>query len=150
MRRWLRVLGAIRSAADLMLALRILAFAACIPLLSRLGPARLGAALKSRETRPLRPARVHALLRLVDPVIAAGAPLVRPGCLTRGVTYYYFLTRAGLDVRLCFGIGIMDGQDAGHCWLEYEGQPFLEKRDPRLSFTEVYAIAGVGPAGAVS
>jgi hypothetical protein len=93
---------------------------------------------------------VEVLGRRVDQVIRWGQPLVRPGCLTRGITGYYFLRRAGLDVALCFGIGpVRDPVAAGHCWLVLDGEPVLEAADPRLAFTEVVrlSVRGLTNAG---
>jgi hypothetical protein len=70
-----------------------------------------------------------------------GSPLVRTGCLTRGVTLFWFLRRAGLNVELRFGLNIADlGEPGGHCWLALHGEPFLEKVDPRLRFAELYRL----------
>ena len=76
--------------------------------------------------------------------IRRGRPVVRPGCLTRGVTLYYGLRREGLDVALCFGVGSPEGEMAGHCWLEMDGLPLLEGTDPRIVFTEVVRVSGSG------
>jgi hypothetical protein len=76
---------------------------------------------------------LQEIVRCVDSAIAIGSPLVRGGCLTRNLTLYYFLRRTGLPVMLCFGARSRDGQlveEAGHCWLEKDGQPFLERGDP--------------------
>ncbi len=80
----------------------------------------------------------------VDSIITRGQPLVRPGCLTRGVSLYYALRREGMDVALCFGVGPQDGVMAGHCWLEWEGHPVLERVDPLSSFTEVVRVSRTG------
>jgi hypothetical protein len=80
----------------------------------------------------------------VDSIIARGQPLVRPGCLTRGVTLYYALRLHGVDVALCFGVGPHDGEIAGHCWLDLDGQPFLEPADPLSKFTEVVRVSRAG------
>ena len=70
--------------------------------------------------------------------------MVRPGCLTRGVSLYYALRREGMDVALCFGVGLQDGDMAGHCWIEWEGHPLLERADPLPMFTEVVRISRAG------
>lgn len=77
-----------------------------------------------------------------------GRPLVRSGCLTRGVTLYWFLRRAGLEVELRFGLDPDDAGDLtdGHCWLTLDGEPYLEPRDPRPRFTEVYRLPLLGTA----
>ena len=78
-------------------------------------------------------------------MIRWGRPLVRPGCLTRGITGYYILRRAGLDVALCFGMGsVRDPGAAGHCWLVLGGEPVLEAADPRAAFTELVRLSSRG------
>jgi hypothetical protein len=75
-------------------------------------------------------------------MLQAGRPLVRRGCLTRGVTLYYCLRRAGVDVGLTFGMGRVDGGDGfdGHCWLVKGGEPYLEARDPRDHYVPMYSF----------
>jgi hypothetical protein len=88
---------------------------------------------------------VEVLGRRVGQVIRWGRPLVRPGCLTRGITGYYLLRRAGLDVALCFGIAPARGADVtGHCWLVLDGEPLLEAVDPRSAFTELLRMSSRG------
>ena len=71
--------------------------------------------------------------------------MVRPGCLTRGITGYYTLRRAGLDVALCFGVGLADGPAVtGYCWLLLDGEPVLEAADPRSAFSELVRLSSVG------
>jgi hypothetical protein len=138
----------LRDPRELARALPVLAVAALVPLLMRLPLRRLEALIEPRHA-PERPdvARQAWIERRLDDIIAAGHPLVRPGCLTRGVTHYFFLRRAGVDVRLQFGIGRPQGQDEGHCWLVRDGEPYLERVDPRHAFTGTYAIPAQ-PAGA--
>jgi len=118
------------------------AFAATVPLLMRLPLPRL-AALVTRppRRRPAGAAEVERLQRLVDLAPRVAHPLVRGGCLTRGVTLFWFLRRAGLDVELRFGLDPGEAQPTdGHCWLTLDGEPFLEKRDPRPRFAEIYRL----------
>jgi len=127
--------------ASALFACRVLVLAASVPALMRLRLPRLAALLE-----PAAPgvdageAELRALAGRVDRLLSLGRPLVRPGCLTRGVTLFWFLRRAGGDVRLVFGLGEVDGETAGHCWLVRDGAPFLEKVDPRPLFTELYRI----------
>ncbi len=118
------------------------AFAAAVPLLMRLPLPRV-AALITRPVARRSPAdgEVERLERMIELAPRVGRPLVRPGCLTRGVTLYWFLRRAGLDVELRFGLdpGGENPPD-GHCWLTLEGEPFLERRDPRPRFAETYRL----------
>jgi Transglutaminase-like superfamily len=138
----LRALGQLRSAREIVLFARLSAFAGIVPLLMRLPLPRVAALLtRSPATAPAPPATVERLERLVALAPRVAYPIVRPGCLTRGVTLFWFLRRAGLDVELRFGLDA--GQDAdtdGHCWLTLDGEPFLEKVDPRPRFAELYRL----------
>ena len=129
------------NAREASLAARMLAVAAVMPLIARMPLLRQAAILEPR--RP--PATIDRSLEAWvtargDAVLAAGRPVVRPGCLTRCMTLYFFLRRAGADVRLAFGVGLVDGRYEGHCWLERDGDPYLERRDPRQVFSETYRI----------
>jgi hypothetical protein len=97
----------------------------------------------ARTPPPPDPARARTIVDTVDAAIRAGRPLIRPTCLTRGVTAYTFLRRAGLDVTLCFGIGTAGAAAANaavpaHCWLAVDGEPFMEARDPRPLYATMY------------
>jgi hypothetical protein len=90
------------------------------------------------------PMQVEALVRRIDALLAAGRPLVRSGCLTRGLTLYRFLRLAGADVSLHFGMGKMgktEEEIGGHCWLVFRGEPLAERRDPRPLYVETWRIA---------
>jgi hypothetical protein len=87
------------------------------------------------------PRAAEALARRIDRWLRAGWPLVRRGCLTRGLTRYRFLREAGFDVSLRFGIGEVNGRFEGHCWLVHDERPFLEKQDPRPVYTEIWRIS---------
>jgi Transglutaminase-like superfamily len=138
----LRALRELNSPRESALLASICAFAATVPLLMRLPLPRLGALV----TRPPRrrhasPADVERLAELVELAPRVGHPLVRRGCVPRGVTLFWFLRRAGLDVELRFGL---DPASDGHCWLALNGEPFLEKVDPRPRFTELYRLPRAG------
>ena len=128
-------------------AVRVLLFAAASPLLLRaVKLERLGAWLEPQrsetsEKTPAQPA--EALVRRIDRLLKLGWPLVRRGCLVRGMTLYRFLREAGFEVSLCFGMGQPEGESdfTGHCWIELDGQPLAEKRDPRPIYTETFRIA---------
>lgn len=127
-----------RGLRETLLLLRIYAFAAVVPALLRLKLSRLSWLLEPRHV-PAVPdeARAKAVVDAATRVLESGRPFVRPGCLTRGLTLFYFLRRTGMDVSLEFGIGQVEGEPTGHCWLVKDGEPFLEKEDPRPLFTEV-------------
>lgn len=135
----LDVLRQLHSVADARLFLEIFLFAVVVPALLRLKPNRLESLLKSKKTgsNP-EPANIRKITSYVDSVLRVGTPLVSDGCLTRGLTLYYFLSRSGLDLAVCFGIGKVEGEFLGHCWLVKDQEPFLEIRDPRPLFKEVF------------
>jgi hypothetical protein len=125
---------------------RVFLYAAVVvPVLLRLRLEKLRAWLEPgpapRPGRELPPAAAEALVRRVDAILREGRPLVRTGCLTRGITLYHFLRRAGADVALCFGMGEIDGTFAGHCWIVLAGEPLAEPRDPRPLFVETFHIS---------
>ena len=120
-----------RSIPDVFLFFQILFFAAVVPFLVRLKLSRLKALLEPRIPSSADRNRVEQIAEYVEMAIREGRPLVRPGCLTRGVTRYYFFRRDGIDVSLCFGMGQVKGEFVGHCWLVKDEVPFMETRDPR-------------------
>jgi len=125
------------------------AVAVAAPLLARSDLQKLQRRLepaRSSHDASADPAQVVEVLgRRVGQMIRWGRPLVRPGCLTRGITGYYLLRRAGLNVALCFGIGPPQGATVtGHCWLVLDGEPLLEAVDPRLAFTELVRLSSRG------
>ena len=144
----LRAIGELQDAREAALFVRVAAFAATVPLLMRLPLPRVAALVTRAPRRPYGPtardpaaAEVERLDRLIALAPRVARPLVRPGCLTRGVTLFWFLRRAGLNVELSFGIDPGDEQTTdGHCWLVLDEEPFLEKVDPRPRFAEVYRL----------
>ena len=145
--RRLEVLRHLRSLNDVVLVLRIFGFAVAVPWLVRRKLSTVATVLEPTHA-PLtpEPASIHKIAGYVDLVLRVGRPLIRPGCLTRGLTLYYFLSRAGLDVTLCFGMGNVGGTYVGHCWVAKDGEPFLEARDPRPVFTVVYSFPDERPS----
>jgi Transglutaminase-like superfamily len=138
-----------RSIPDAFLFFRILFFAAAVPFLLRLKLSRVKALLEPRIPSSADRDRVEQIVEYVELAIREGRPLVRPGCLTRGVTRYYFFRRDGMDVSLCFGMGQVKEEFVGHCWLVKDGVPFLETRDPRPLYTEMYRISGTARRGVI-
>lgn len=131
---------------------RVVLVAAAVPLLLRLVRVdRLGAWIEPRREPPPADPRANdaitAIVWRLDRLRRAGHPLVRSGCLTRAITRYYFLRRAGAPVTLHFGMGAgIDGEGtpgdgfAGHAWVELAGEPLAEPRDPRPLYAEMLRI----------
>jgi Transglutaminase-like superfamily len=124
-------------AGELLLLARAAVLALATPLLVRLPLPVLGRLLEPRRPVPPDPDRWEQVPRLVDVAVRTLSPAVRPGCLTRGLTAYRLLRRAGLPVSLDFGVGDVDGRTEAHCWLVRDGEPFAERTDPRPVFTAV-------------
>lgn len=123
----------------------MLAFLAAVPLLVRLRLATLERVLEPRRPR-VGDSREPEVVAHVEAVLALTGRLAPANCLTRGLTRYYFLRRAGVPLTLCFGVAWVNGEFAGHCWLLRGDAPFLEPRDPRGVFAETYRISGAtGP-----
>ena len=144
--RW-AILREIEGAAGAWLFLRALGFGVAVPGLMRLSLVTLDRLLSRRfpgpGTRAPDSGHGRAVVRGVDGALAWGRPLVRSGCLSRGLTRYYFLRRAGFEVTLVFGIPRKDGSfltEPGHCWLEWAGKPIWEDRDPRMGFVPIYQL----------
>ena len=138
-----------RSIPDVFLFFQVLFFAAAVPFLLRLKISRVRALLEPRIPSSANRDRVAQITEYVEMAIRKGRPLVRPGCLTRGVTRYYFFRRDGMDVSLCFGMSQVKEEFVGHCWLVKDGVPFLEARDPRPLYTEMYRISGTARRGVI-
>lgn len=115
---------------DFLLFSQIFLFAAAVPLLMRLPLPRLHSFLSPRTAPPVADAaRVQQITLYVDSAIQLGRPLIQPRCLIRGLTLYTFLSRAGLNVELSFGVGSKEDNHPGHCWLVKDGVPYLEAQD---------------------
>lgn len=134
---------------DLLLLGRISLFVAGVPLLVRLRLPTLGRLLGRRRGDPPREGEVERIISYVDAVLRRGILRMHSSCLTRGLTLYYFLRGAGLDVSLCFGIGERSGETVGHCWLEKDGEPFLEQPDPHPLYVPMYTLSPVSPADSI-
>ena len=125
--------------------LRIFLFMLAVPWLQRLRLPQLNTRLDGGHGQQTGDAwdksEVESILRDVDGALRIGRPFVRSNCLSRGITNYYFLRKAGLDVGLCFGVSEPGDEPlGGHCWLINEGEPLAEPFDPRQSYTTVYSF----------
>ena len=136
--RHLKDLRKLRTPRDALLLLRIYLFAASVPLLSRVPLPTLLPRLDTNA--PYQPEKAQKVVSYVEAVIRR-APLARRDCLARGLTLFYFLRRAGVEVALVFGTGNPEGGFAGHCWLVKDGESYLEK-NPTVTFNEIYRFPG--------
>lgn len=137
----------VRSVKEALVLLQIHAVAMAVPLVMRLSLPRLGRvvvrpARRSRRAPHPDPERLRDLVTLAQ---RTGAPLVRTGCVTRGVTLLWLLRRRGLDVQLAFGIGGPADDHYGHCWLVRDDRPYLEPNHSDGRFVEQYRIPTTTP-----
>lgn len=129
-----------------MFSIRVVLFGAVVPLLLRRAPLpRLAERLEPKKVSPppSDPEAAEALVRRIDRLLWRAWPLVRRGCLVRGVTRYRFLRLAGFDAVLCFGMGRPEEASAvmGHCWIEQGGRALAEPRQPRPIYKEMFRIS---------
>lgn len=111
-------------------------------LLTRLQPrllCRILSLIASRTDR-VGPRDENAAIARVERALSIAARIKRQTCLTRGVSRFVVLQRVGLPVELVFGLGPRDGGYTGHCWLELEREPYLERDDPRGVFPEILRV----------
>lgn len=145
----LALLQVVRTPGDAVLFCRVLLFAVMVPFVMRLNLPSLERLIEPRGEPPaLSPAELARVIKTVNHVLQMGTPLVPRGCLTRGITRYYFFRRAGMNVMLVFGMGKRNGEYVGHCWLARDGEPYLEPADPRPEFAELYSIPSAALNGA--
>ena len=126
--------------SDVALFIKVLSFASVVPLLLRFDLPKVRRWLEPRKAYRTDLEKADKINDYVEAAIQFGRPLVRDVCLTRGLSRYYFLRRAGIEVTLHFGVGQINNGYAGHCWLVKDGEPFLEKEDPRPLFRPVYTM----------
>ena len=126
---------------DLVFLARIYFFAIGVRVLLHLNLERLEEVIEPGKV-PITPDwhQIDRTVRSVDRVFGSQARFIRRGCYSRGVILYYFLRRAGLQVSLQFGMGKQGEHFVGHCWLVKDGEPFLERVDPRPHFAPVCVI----------
>ncbi len=130
------------------LTLRIAIFTSAVPLLMRL-PLRRVQALVEPVGCPaeMDVALAEKIVRDTERMVRLTARINPRRCLARGLTLYFFLRRAGFDLSLVFGAGTVENDFAGHCWLERNGEPYLEATDPRNLFTPMYRFTRRGDCG---
>lgn len=141
-----RALRQLDSPPDLLLLLRILVYAAAVPALTmtRLTSWERFAGGGGRGGADGGPEAVKKTVAYFDAVLISFRPLVRSGCLVRGLTLYHFLRKAGVDVSLRFGFVRFDDSVTGHCWLVKNGRPFLEPDRPDVAYTETFQLPMIG------
>ncbi len=132
-----RALRRLHGARESLLLAGVLAAAPVVPALMRLPMPTVDGILRRTRRRGPRRLPDERVAAVVEVAQQLAHPVVRRGCVTRGVSLYWLL---GNDLRLCFGIGGPADDYFGHCWLERDGEPYLEKEDPRERFPAQFAL----------
>jgi hypothetical protein len=126
-------------------AAQIFLFAAATPVLMRLKLSRVDTLLSRPRRCPApHPDSVGHTIQRIESILRSSSPFISQTCVTRALTFYYFLRRLGVNVSLVFGAGQIDNKFAAHCWLEMGNQPYLEKVNPRCYFSEIYRFRESG------
>lgn len=134
------LLARLNSVQDWWLFFQLFFFALFVPLIMLIGVKRLSPLLSRVGSGSSSPDYIKRVIAFTDLAMEFGTPLVRKRCLTRGITLYYFLRRAGIPVALYFGVAPEEQLLKGHCWLVENGQPFAEHIDPRTVYTHVWSL----------
>ncbi len=132
------IIGEMWRPSNALLFMRIFGLIVLSPALLRLSLPRLFRLLEPKSTgkTPARP-RQERIVRYTEALLAHRGPLPHRSCLRRAITLYYFLSREGAQLEVCFGVAPSGGNLDGHCWLVRDGEPFLESRDPLANFTPI-------------
>ena len=114
--------------------------ATAAPAVARLRPTRLVRVLSLAARRPSRSGVADDAVTRAERALGIVGRVRPQSCLTRGITRFVVLRRAGMAVELVFGVSAAAGNEGGHCWLELDGEPYLETTDPRKVFPEVFRV----------
>ena len=131
----------LRDPRATLLMLRMAAWVTALSLLVRVMP--LPRLMRLITPRVRRPRTVDATLvqaklaRLIDLVLATDLLVFTPTCWKRAPVLYRYLALNGIETRIVFGVRKEgdEGTLAGHAWLEADGQPVLEAREPDYTKT---------------
>ena len=135
------------SPVDVVLAVRIMAWALVLPILKHLVPVRSIAGVMHRAPRTSR--RDPILEERIVTFARWAARLVRwragGNCLERGLIAYRYLGAAGAQPTLVVGLSPSEqGGILGHAWVIVDGRPAGESPSALSVYTPVFAFAADG------
>jgi hypothetical protein len=83
------------------------------------------------------PQKVQQTIWQIQPLveIAARHHLYPMTCLRQALTLQDMLARRGIPTQLCLGARKENGTLLAHAWLEFEGQPLVERQNNKAFFT---------------
>jgi hypothetical protein len=127
------------------LLVRMLAWAAALPVLKRVLPLPTVVKLAARPRRAShryanREQEVAALARW----LYARSPVRDDNCLERSLVTYRFLSERGADPVLSIGVRKGDGGVLGHAWVTVDGEPVYEAPDELADYATVVSFGADG------
>ena len=144
------IAGCIRSPADVWLAARMTGWRIAVPLLKwRLPLPRLARLMWTRSRRADRDrAREQRIVTLAEALCGPHGDSVLDNCLERSLVSYRFLSQAGADAELAFGVARdRDDPVRGHAWVRLDGEPV---HDTPLALERFQELGAFGRGGALS
>jgi len=142
--------GCIGSPGDLWLAGRMAAWRLAVPLLKwRLPLPRLARLMWAETRRPERDrAREQRIVTLAEALCGPHGGRVLDNCLERSLVSYRFLSQAGADAELAFGVARdRDDPVRGHAWVRLDGEPV---HDTVLALERFEELGSFGQGGVLS
>ena len=95
----------------------------------------------ANQRRPLKEddfKRVHLIWNYAHFVVVRILRMKNP-CLYRSLILFHLLRKKGLHSQIHFGIKRDVSPIEGHSWLSLNGESFLEKVDPELTYMDIYS-----------
>ena len=142
--------GCIKSPADVWLAARMGAWRLVVPLLKwRLPLPRLARLMWTASRRDERDrAREQRIVTLSEALCGPHGGRVLDNCLERSLVSYRFLSQAGAEPELAFGVAKdRDDPVRGHAWVRLDGEPV---HDTTFALERFEELGAFGRGGALS
>ena len=142
--------GCIRSPADVWLAARMAGWRLAVPLLKwRLPLPRLARLMWTSSRRAERDrAREQRIVTLAEALCGPHGGRVLDNCLERSLVSYRFLSQAGAEPVLAFGVAKdRDDPVRGHAWVRLDGDPV---HDTAFALERFEELGAFGQGGVLS
>ena len=141
--RGARLREVLGSPADLLLLVRLLAWAAALPILKRTRSVTRLVALMTPTASQRANARTERTAITLSRWIYR-APFVPDNCLERSLLAYRYLVRDSREHRLYLGIRADEGSHPGHAWLTVDGVPVHEPDESLEAYVPLVVFDGYG------
>jgi hypothetical protein len=141
--RGARLREVLGSPAGLLLLVRLLAWAAALPILKRTRSVTRLVALMTPATSQRSNARIERNAITLSRWIYR-APIVPDNCLERSLLAYRYLVRDKREHRLYLGIRADEGGYPGHAWLTVDGVPVHEPDKSLEAYVPLVVFDGNG------